>query len=97
MQTDNLNKYIFASLIIHIFFLVSLSNSKIQKDISQIGEQGMQIQMVLIKDQQDDIQDDESLSSNEKRIIKEKELEQQAIVDNRLQGDQTQKIYRTTV
>jgi TonB family protein len=95
MQTDNLNKYIFASLIIHIFFLVSLSNSKIQKDISQIGEQGMQIQMVLIKDQQDDIQDDESLSSNEKRIIKEKELEQQAIVDNRLQGDQTQKIYQS--
>lgn len=95
MQTDNLNKYIFASLIIHIFFLVSLSNSKIQKDISQIGEHGMQIQMVLIKDQQDDIQDDESLSSNEKRIIKEKELEQQAIFDNRLQGDQTQKIYQS--
>ena len=40
----------------------------IQRDISQIGEQGMQIQMVLIRDQEDDVQDDDSLSSSEKII-----------------------------
>ena len=39
MQTDNLNIYILASLIIHAFFLLTLSSSYIQRDISQIGEQ----------------------------------------------------------
>ena len=95
MQTDNLNKYILVSLVIHAFFLMSLSITNIQKDISQIGEQGMQIQMVLIRDQQDDVQDEESINSNEKRIIKSEEKEEQAIVDNRLQGDRTNKIYQS--
>ena len=95
MQTDNLNKYVLVSLVIHAFFLVSLSITNVQKDISQIGEQGMQIQMVLIRDQQDDVQDEESINSNEKRIIKSEEKEEQAIVDNRLQGDRTNKIYQS--
>ena len=95
MQTDNLNKYILVSLVIHGFFLMSLSITTIQKDISQIGEQGMQIQMVLIRDQQDDVQDDESINSSEKKIIKSEEKEEQAIVDNRLQGDRTNKIYQS--
>ena len=60
MQTDNLNIYILASLIIHAFFLLTLSSSYIQRDISQIGEQGMQIQMVLLNDRKDDIQDEDS-------------------------------------
>ena len=95
MQTDNLNKYIFVSLVIHAFFLMSLSITNIQKDISQIGEQGMQIQMVLIRDQQDDVVDEESINSSEKKIIKSEEKEEQAIVDNRLQGDRTNKIYQS--
>ena len=95
MQTDNLNKYILVSLVIHAFFLMSLSITNIQKDISQIGEQGMQIQMVLIRDQQDDVQDEESINSSEKKIIKSEEKEEQAIVDNRLQGDRTNKIYQS--
>ena len=66
MQTDNLSKYLIVSIIIHAFFLMSLSSSNIQRDISQIGEQGMQIQMVLIRDQDDDVQDDDSISSSEK-------------------------------
>ena len=94
MQTDNLNKYVFVSLVIHAFFLMSLSISN-QKDISQIGEQGMQIQMVLIRDQQDDVQDEESINSSEKKMIKSEEKEEQAIVDNRLQGDRTNKIYQS--
>ena len=95
MQTDNLNKYVLVSLVIHAFFLMSLSITNKQKDISQIGEQGMQIQMVLIRDQQDDVQDEESINSSEKKMIKSEEKEEQAIVDNRLQGDRTNKIYQS--
>ena len=95
MQTDNLNKFVLVSLIIHAFFLMSLSITNNQKDISQIGEQGMQIQMVLIRDQQDDVQDEESINSSEKKMIKSEEKEEQAIVDNRLQGDRTNKIYQS--
>ena len=94
MQTDNLNKYVLVSLVIHAFFLMSLSITNNQKDISQIGEQGMQIQMVLIRDQQDDVQDEESINSSEKKMIKSEEKEEQAIVDNRLQGDRTNKVYQ---
>ena len=72
MQTDNLNKYVLVSLVIHAFFLMSLSITNNQKDISQIGEQGMQIQMVLIRDQQDDVQDEESINSSEKKNDKER-------------------------
>ena len=95
MQTDNLNKYIVVSLVIHAFFLMTLTSSNIQRDISQIGEQGMQIQMVLIRDQDDDIQDDDSLSSSEKKIIKREEKQEQAVVDNRTQGERTNKIYQS--
>ena len=95
MQTDNLNKYVLVSLVIHAFFLMSLSITNNQKDISQIGEQGMQIQMVLIRDQQDDVQDEESINSSEKKMIKSEEKEEQAIVDNRLQGDRPNKIYQS--
>ena len=95
MQTDNLNKYVLVSLVIHAFFLMSLSITNNQKDISQIGEQGLQIQMVLIRDQQDDVQDEESINSSEKKMIKSEEKEEQAIVDNRLQGDRTNKIYQS--
>lgn len=95
MQTDNLNKYVLVSLVIHAFFLMSLSITNNQKDISQIGEQGMQIQMVLIRDQQEDVQDEESINSSEKKMIKSEEKEEQAIVDNRLQGDRTNKIYQS--
>ena len=95
MQTDNLNRYILVSLVIHAFFLMSLSITNNQKDISQIGEQGMQIQMVLIRDQQDDVEDEESINSSEKKMIKSEEKEEQAIVDNRLQGDRTNKIYQS--
>ena len=95
MQTDNLNKYILLSLVIHAFFLMTLTSSNIQRDISQIGEQGMQIQMVLIRDQINDVQDDDSLSSSEKKIIKQEEKQEQAVVDNRTQGDRTNKIYQS--
>ena len=95
MRTDNLNIYILASLTIHAFFLLTLSSSYIQRDISQIGEQGMQIQMVLINDRKDDIQDEDSLNAQDKKVIKEEEIEQQAIVDNRLQGDKANKIYQS--
>ena len=95
MQTDNLNKYVLVSLVIHAFFLMSLSITNNQKDISQIGEQGMQIQMVLIRDQNDDVQDDDSLSTSEKKIIKREEKQEQAVVDNRTQGDRTNKIYQS--
>ena len=95
MQTDNLSKYLVVSIIIHAFFLMSLSSSNIQRDISQIGEQGMQIQMVLIRDDNDDVQDDDSLSSSEKKIIKREEKQEQAVVDNRTQGDRTNKIYQS--
>ena len=95
MQTDNLNKYVLVSLVIHTLFMISLSITNNQKDISQIGEQGMQIQMVLIRDQQDDVQDEESINSSEKKMIKSEEKEEQAIVDNRLQGDRTNKIYQS--
>ena len=74
---------------------MSLSITNNQKDISQIGEQGMQIQMVLIRDQQEDIQDEESINSSEKKMIKSEEKEEQAIVDNRLQGDRTNKVYQS--
>ena len=95
MQTDNLNKYILVSLAIHAFFLMTITTSNIQRDVSQIGEQGMQIQMVLIRDQNDDVQDDDSLSSSEKKTIKREEKQEQAIVDNRTQGDRTNKIYQS--
>ena len=95
MQTDNLNKYIGISLVIHAFFLMTITTSNIQRDISQIGEQGMQIQMVLIRDQNDDVQDDDSLSTSEKKIIKREEKQEQAVVDNRTQGDRTNKIYQS--
>ena len=95
MQTDNLNRYIFVSLGIHAFFIIAITSSNIQRDISQIGEQGMQIQMVLIQDKTDDIQEEESVLSEEKEILKEIEQEQQAIFDNRLQGDKAEKIYQS--
>ena len=94
MQTDNLNRYIFVSLGIHAFFIIAITSSNIQRDISQIGEQGMQIQMVLIRDQEDDVQDDDSLSSS-KNKIKREERQEQAVVDNRTQGDITNKIYQS--
>ena len=95
MQTDQLNKYIFISLVVHILFFISIKSTFIKQDISQIGEQGMQIQMVLIQDNTDDIQEDESVLSEEKEILKEIEQEQQAIFDNRLQGDKAEKIYQS--
>ena len=55
----------------------------------------MQIQMVLIQDKTDDIQEEESVLSEEKEILKEIEQEQQAIFDNRLQGDKAEKIYQS--
>ena len=94
MQTDNLNKYIFISLIIHSLFLLSFNSVYTQKDISQIGEQGMQIQMVLMQDQIDE-SDNDGLTSDEKKVLKKEEKQQQAIFDNRLQGDKTDKIYQS--
>jgi protein TonB len=95
MAADQLNKYILISLVIHALFLISINNTYIRQDISQIGEQGMQIQMVLIKDKVDDLQEDKSILSEEKNILKEKEQEEQAIFDNRLQGDKAEKIYQS--
>ena len=95
MQTDQLNKYILISLVIHMLFFISFKSTYIKQDISQIGEQGMQIQMVLIQDKTDDIQEDESVLSEEKEILKEIEQEQQAIFDNRIQGDKAEKIYQS--
>ena len=95
MQTDQLNKYILISLVIHMLFFISFKSTYMKQDISQIGEQGMQIQMVLIQDKTDDIQEDESILSEEKEILKEIEQEQQAIFDNRLQGDKAEKIYQS--
>ena len=95
MQTDQLNKYILISLVIHMLFFISFKSTYIKQDISQIGEQGMQIQMVLIQDKTDDIQEDESVLSEEKEILKEIEQEQQAIFDNRIQGDKAKKIYQS--
>ena len=95
MQTDQLNKYILISLVIHMLFFISFKSTFIKQDISQIGEQGMQIQMVLIQDKTDDIQEDESILSEEKETLKEIEQEQQAIFDNRIQGDKAEKIYQS--
>jgi len=95
MQTDQLHKYILISLFIHMLFLISMKNTLIKQDISQIGEQGMQIQMVLIQDKVDEIQEDESILSEEKEVLKEIEQEQQAIFDNRIQGDNAEKIYQS--
>ena len=95
MQTDQLNKYILISLVIHILFFISFKSTYMKQDISQIGEQGMQIQMVLIQDKTDDIQEEESVLSEEKEILKEIEQEQQAIFDNRIQGDKAEKIYQS--
>ena len=95
MQTDQLNKYILISLVIHMLFFISFKSTFMKQDISQIGEQGMQIQMVLIQDKTDDIQEDESILSEEKEILKEIEQEQQAIFDNRIQGDKAEKIYQS--
>ena len=95
MQTDQLNKYIFISLVIHMLFFISFKSTYIKQDISQIGQQGMQIQMVLIQDKADDILEDESILSKEKEILKEIEQEQQAIFDNRIQGDKAEKIYQS--
>ena len=95
MQTDQLNKYILISLVIHMLFFISFKSTFMKQDISQIGEQGMQIQMVLIQDKTDDIQEEESVLSEEKEILKEIEQEQQAIFDNRIQGDKAEKIYQS--
>ena len=95
MQTDHLHTYFFISFLIHSIFLVSLKSIHIKHDISQIGEQGMQIQMILIQDDVNDIKEPESLLSEEKKIIKEEKQEQQAIVDNRVQGDKAKKIYQS--
>ncbi len=95
MQTDQLNKYILISLVIHMLFFISIKGTYIKQDISQIGEQGMQIQMVLIQDKTDEIQEDKSILSEEKKILKDIEQEQQAIFDNRMQGDKAEKIYQS--
>ena len=95
MVADQLSKYIIISIVIHAIFLISLKSVYINRDISQIGEQGMQIQMVLIQDKVNDIQEDESILSEEKKILKENEQEQQAVFDNRLQGDKAKKIYQS--
>ena len=95
MQTDQLYKYIFISLVIHMIFFISITTTYTKQDISQIGEQGMQIQMVLIQDDTNEIQEDESSLNEEKEILKEIEQEQQAIFDNRLQGDKADKIYQS--
>ena len=85
MQTDNLNLYIFASIIIHALFLTTFNATYIQRDISQIGEQGMQIQMIMLSDDDIDIENEDSRDAAEKKVIKKQEKEAQAIVDNRLQ------------
>ena len=95
MQTDYLNKYVFISIVIHILFLVSIKSSHVKYDINQIGEQGMQIEMVVIQDNKNDIIEDESLLSEKKKIIKEEKQKQQVITDNRVQGDKAKAIYQT--
>ena len=95
MVSDSLNRYLLISIVIHMLFFISIKNTYIRQDISQIGEQGMQIQMVLIQDKADDIQEDKSILSEKKEILKEIEQEQQAIFDNRLQGDKAKKIYQS--
>tara|TARA_B100001113_G_scaffold352542_1_gene354243 strand:+ start:3122 stop:3682 length:561 start_codon:yes stop_codon:yes gene_type:complete len=95
MQSDHLSKYIFLSMLIHAIFLFSIKTSVIKHDVSQIGEQGMQIQMVLIQDDSIDKKEPESLLSEKKKVIKDEKKEQQAIVDNRLQGDRAKKIYQS--
>tara|TARA_Y100000768_G_scaffold386530_1_gene375157 strand:- start:6275 stop:6835 length:561 start_codon:yes stop_codon:yes gene_type:complete len=95
MQTDRLNTYLLISFLIHVIFLVSLKTSNDKHDISQIGEQGMQIQMVFIQDDLNEEKEPESLLSEEKKVIKEKKQERQAIVDNRIQGDKAKKIYQS--
>ena len=45
----------------------------------------------FVNDGVDDVQDDDSLSSSEKKIIKREEKQEQAVVDNRTQGDRTNK------
>ena len=71
MAADQLSKYIIISIIIHAVFLVSMKSVYINRDISQIGEQGMQIQMVLIHDKVNDVQEDESILSEEDKILKD--------------------------
>ena len=53
MVSDSLNRYLLISIVIHMLFFISIKNTYIRQDISQIGEQGMQIQMVLIQDKAD--------------------------------------------
>ena len=78
-----------------MIFLFSLKTSSNKYDVSQIGEQGMQIQMIFIKDNTNDVNEPESLLSKEKKIIKDKDIKKQVIVDNRLQGDKAKKIYQS--
>ena len=49
MQTDNLNLYIFVSIMIHVLFLTTFNSTYMQRDISQIGEQGMQMLILKMK------------------------------------------------
>ena len=70
MQTDNLNLYIFASIIIHALFLTTFNATYIQRDISQIGEQGMQIQMIMLSDDDIDIENEDSIDAAEKSYKK---------------------------
>lgn len=95
MVSDSLNRYLLISIVIHMVFFISFKKTYLQQDISQIGEQGMQIQMVFIQDKADDIQEDESILNEKKEILKEIESEQQAIFDNKLQGDRAEKIYQS--
>ena len=70
-------------------FLLTLSSTYVQRDISQIGEQGMQIQMVLLNDRKDDIQDEDSLIHRKRELLKE-EIEQQAMLIIDYKGDRSE-------
>ena len=92
-QHTFINYFLFAFLL-HALALFSLRNLHYTTDFIKKGESGMNLQIIMMKEEVDSSQETSIAQEIEKRI-EEKIDEQQIIIDNRKVGDQTIQTYDT--
>ena len=92
-QDDTATDFIVA-FFLHAVFLVSLSPSKVIRDVSLIGESGMNVQMILIQ-KGDENFDKSILSENKRNELDDEEKDQEVILDDRKVGDISKHTYQS--
>ena len=93
-NNSNLNFYILSAAIIHAMFLFSFSLLQSINDITTTGETGVAVQMILLQEE-DDVYDQNDFSQELRKAIEDKQEDNQVIMDNRKQGENTNYTYDT--